>query len=107
MSQCVLGSTITITVLVTDNSSMFNTPDGTPQPTTVNTIQISLFTPAGTTQVSNAAMTAGSQIGYYGYAYQSSIYDMVGEWAASFYAQSGGSIVYTPKVPIFTMITAG
>ena len=106
MSQIVQGSTATITVLITDNSSIFNNPTGTPQPVAVDTATINLYTPSGQNPVTGAAMSPGSQIGYYTFSYQSSLFDEVGEWHADFFAQSGSTVAYTPLVPIFRVISA-
>lgn len=106
MSQCVAGSTITMTVLITDNSSMWNTPNGTPQPVAVDTATVTLITPSGQTPVVNSAMSPGSYTGYYTFSYQSSLYDEVGTWRATFFAQSGSTVGYEPPVEIFTLISA-
>lgn len=106
MANIVQGSTATITVLITDNSTEFNVPNGTPQPVAVDVATISLFTPSGQNPVASAAMNPGSQIGYYTFSYQSSPFDEVGEWHADFFAQSGSTVAYTPLVPIFRMVSA-
>ena len=106
MANIVLGSTATITVQTVDNSQMYNVPNGTPQPVAVDQILINLYTPSGQQPVVGATMTAGSQTGYYTFAYQSSIYDEVGEWFADFQATAGSFTAFTPRQGIFRMISA-
>lgn len=105
MANIVLGSTATITVQTVDNSGMYNVPNGTPQPVAVDLITINLFTPSGQQPVTSAPMTPGSQVGYYTFAYQSSIYDEVGEWFADFSATAGAFIANTPRQGIFRLIS--
>lgn len=103
MAKIVAGSSITLTVLVTDNTSLFNNPNGTPQPVAVSSILITLYTRSGATPVSAQPMLPGTQIGYYTFTYNSATSDERGQWWASFRTTNAGMVGISPKQQVFEL----
>src|SRR6185437_10397885 len=104
--NAVAGSTITVAVLIKDNSATVSDPNNTASPIWADQVTVTLYTPSGASPVQNGPLTRATTLGtgVYTYTYNSSISDETGKWYHSFFAASGNSIGYSPRQVAFVML---
>src|SRR6185312_16853331 len=104
--NAVAGSTITVAVLIKDNSATVSDPNNTASPIWADQVTVTLYTPSVASPVQNGPMTRATTLGtgVYTYTYNSSVNDETGKWHHSFYATLGNTIGYSPRQVAFAML---
>ena len=104
--NAIAGSTITVAVLIKDNSATVSDPNNTASPIWADQVTVTLYTPSGASPIQNGPMTRATTLGtgVYTYTYNSSVNDETGKWHHSFYATLGNTIGYSPRQLAFVML---